>query len=287
MNFETLAHLRDVVQSPDLAGTRYVMEEEIGRGGNGVVYRGVDTALGRTVALKVMAAGESSEARITARLEHPGIVPVHEAGTLPDGRSYYAMRLVEGARLDEFRAGTASLPARLRVFLKILDPVAYSHSRGVIHRDLKPENIMTGKFGEVLILDWGAAKTAESSAGGAYAIGTQGFMAPEQARGVATERSDIFALGAILLWLTADLMAPKALRAIAAKASAAVAEDRYGTVEELAADVARFLDGDPVTAYRENVFERATRLANRHRFVVGLLLAYLAMRGMIFLALRR
>ena len=286
MNLETLAHLRRAVELPDLSATRYAAGKEIGRGGNGVVYQALDTVLDRHVALKVVA-GPSQEARTTARLEHPGIVPVHDAGPLPDGRYYYAMRLIEGVRLDEFRAVTPSLAARLRVFLKILDPVAFSHSRGVVHRDLKPENIMTGKFGEVLVLDWGAAKTAASSADGVYAIGTEDFMAPEQARGIATPQSDIFSLGRILAYLTPEHGTPPALRAIAAKASAARPEDRYTTAADLAADIARFVDGEPVSAYRENVLERAARFARRHRFVLLVLAAYVVMRAMIFLAVRR
>src|ERR1700686_1810871 len=104
-----LRHLREVVDLPDLTGTRYRLEEEIGRGGLGGVYAARDTQLDRRVAIKVMDAAWAGEARLIARLDHPGIVPVYEAGTLPDGRAFYAMKLVAGARADRYVAGNPSL----------------------------------------------------------------------------------------------------------------------------------------------------------------------------------
>jgi serine/threonine protein kinase len=126
----------------------------------GIVYLVHDSTLGRKVALKVL--NDPGEARTLASLEHPGIVPVHEAGALPDGRTYYAMKLVEGTRLDAYRASAPSLADRLRIFLRVCEPVAFAHSRGVIHRDLKPENIIIGAFGEVLVLDWESPATSTS-----------------------------------------------------------------------------------------------------------------------------
>src|SRR5439155_21174166 len=99
---------------------------------------------------------------IIAGLEHPGIVPVHDLGVLPDGRVYYAMKLVRGKRLDEAAAIARDLFSLLRMFEKICDAVAFAHAHGVIHRDLKPQNIMVGPFGEVLVLDWGVAKVIHS-----------------------------------------------------------------------------------------------------------------------------
>ena len=138
----------------------------------GAVYLATDTELDRRVALKVLdvadpagqlAARLVQEARILARLEHPGVVPIHDVGKLPDGRLFYAMKYVDGERLDHFAQSEASLPERLRVFGKICEAVAFAHSRGVLHRDLKPQNIMVGAFGEVLVLDWGVAKVLGSS----------------------------------------------------------------------------------------------------------------------------
>src|ERR1700733_7157347 len=149
-----LVRLKAAAQLPDLSGTRYGLIEEIGRGGMGVVYLAEDAELGRRVAIKVLEDGR--EARVLASLEHPGIVPVHEAGVLPDGRSYYAMKLMRGTRLDAFLEKTTHLPDRLRVFQRICEPVAFAHARGVVHHDLKPANIMVGEFGEVLVMDGGA-----------------------------------------------------------------------------------------------------------------------------------
>jgi serine/threonine protein kinase len=118
----------------------------------GVVYLAEDRELGRRVALKVLNRTGLEEARMLASLEHPGIVPVYDSGTMPDGRVYYAMRLIDGVRLDQYRD---ALPGLLRVFERICETVAFAHARGVAHRDLKPQNIMIGKFGEVLVLDWG------------------------------------------------------------------------------------------------------------------------------------
>ena len=132
----------------------------------GTVWLAQDSILQRPVALKILAAENSSadlaarlmqEAMVLARLEHPGIVPVHDAGTLPDGRTFYCMKHVEGQTLDRY---ARQLPLResLRLFQRIAEPLAFAHSRGIIHRDLKPANIMVGSFGEVLIMDWGLAK---------------------------------------------------------------------------------------------------------------------------------
>ncbi|HEX7091039.1 MAG TPA: serine/threonine-protein kinase [Longimicrobiales bacterium] len=162
-------HLRSVADWPDTSGTRYEVVEPLGRGGMGTVYRARDVELGRDVALKVVSTPEAAgdvaerlrrEARILARLEHPGIVPVHDAGVLADGRAYYAMKLVRGQRLDAFVQPDMPLPERLRIFGRICEAVAFAHAHGVIHRDLKPSNIMVGAFGEVLVMDWGVARVA-------------------------------------------------------------------------------------------------------------------------------
>jgi len=284
----TLDHLREVTEAPDLSGTRYEVEEEIGRGGMGIVYRARDTQLDRAVALKVMDSRgvTAEEAKVLALLEHPGLVPVYDSGTLPDGRSYYAMRLVRGKRLDEFVAREASLPARLRVFEKICEAVAFAHDRGVIHCDLKPQNVMVGSFGEVFVMDWGVACVRGS--GAAPGAGTPAYMAPEQAREGHQPvdcRADVFALGRILV----DLMPPerpRPLAAISRKASATDPADRYTTVEQFAADVTRFLDGQPVTAYRESPLERLGRYYRRNQLLLLLLGVYFAVKLILFFLAR-
>jgi serine/threonine protein kinase len=154
------------------ATERYRLVDEIARGGMGIIYRAAHTVLGREVALKVLhekyalesgaALRFSGEARITSQLQHPSIPPVHDLGTLPDGRPFLAMKLIKGQTLEE------SLKARpdpstergrfVAVFEQICQALAYAHSHDVIHRDLKPANVMVGAFGEVQVMDWGLAK---------------------------------------------------------------------------------------------------------------------------------
>lgn len=277
---DAIARLQQIVDVPDVAGPRYRIVEKIARGGMGTVYKAEDTVLGRIIALKILDE-ENDEAQIMAALEHPGIVPVHDAGRLPDGRVFYAMKLVDGAPLHEFRAPLAD---RLRVFQKICEAVAFAHSRGVVHGDLKPENIMIGAFGEALVLDWGVAALARRGA----IAGTRGFVAPEQAGGSAMDaRSDIFSLGAILREISADEHARPALASISTKAMAERAEDRYPSALALGAEVSRYLDGERVEAHREKLWERAGRLFARHYMWVLLIAAYLVMRMLLLLFLHR
>src|ERR1700740_1147223 len=164
---EAIARLQTASALPDLAGTRYRLIERVGGGGMGTVYLAEDSTLGRRVALKILDLPELRtelsvrllrEAHILARLEHPGIVPVHDAGTLADGRVFYAMKFVEGERLDALAKRIDGIHERLRIFQRICEAVAFAHARGILHRDLKPENVMVGPFGEVLVMDWGVAK---------------------------------------------------------------------------------------------------------------------------------
>jgi len=241
---KALTRLRDGAGLPDLSGTRYRLLGQIARGGMGVVYAAEDETLQRRVALKVLEVPGSDgelasrlmrEARVLALLEHPGIVPVHDVGTLADGRVFYTMKFVEGQRLDRYLEGVASIPDRLRIFLRVCDSVGFAHARSVLHRDIKPANVMVGSFGEVLVMDWGLAKIVTGAAGGALpdaeatilestkpiaaendatqvsaitghgtVLGTPGYMSPEQARGEVESldgRSDIFSLGVLLRFL--------------------------------------------------------------------------------------
>jgi eukaryotic-like serine/threonine-protein kinase len=308
---DKLNYLRSVVSEPDFSATKYTFLKELGRGGMGTVCLAEDRELDRLVAIKVLNTPETTEelrnrmireAQIIARLEHPGIVPVHDVGTLPDGRIFYAMKFVRGSRLDEYAAQGASLRDRLRKFQAVCDAVAFAHAHGVIHRDLKPQNIMIGSFGEVLVLDWGVAKIFKpqinaderglirehprsSAANGTMngtVIGTQNYMSPEQARGEIEqldERADIYSLGAVLKFLLKDQpKVSKAVQAISSKATASAKEARYATASELSVDIGRLLDAEPVSAYRENAFERVSRWVRKNRFLVLLVLAYLLMR---------
>lgn len=293
----TVAHLRRVADWPELPGDRYEIVEPVGQGGMGTVFRARDRLLDREVALKVLRPELSGpdalvqldrEARVQARLEHPGVVPIHDVGTLADGRVYYLMKLVRGDALDTFVRG-ATLQARLRLFLRVCETVAFAHANGVVHRDLKPSNIMIGAFGEVLVLDWGIAKVgdADASEDGAV-LGTPGFMAPEQASGAGSmidPRTDIFALGAILRGLVGEAAVPRPLRSIIERAMAKEMQARYPNVGELGEDVTRFLDGEPVRAHRETPLERISRWYTRYQTAILLVVAYLTLR-LLFLAFR-
>ena len=291
-----LRHLRHVADLPDLTGTRYEIVAPLGRGGMGTVYHVRDVALARDVAMKVLAGVEEpdaltrleTEARILARLEHPGIVPVHDVGRLPDGRLYYVMKLVRGRRLDAVTTDASPVSERLRLLVRVAEAVAFAHAHGIVHRDLSPANIMIGPFGEVLVMDWGVALVTQRAEGNPSlpirsVVGTPGFMAPEQAHGTADERSDVFALGSLLVWLLDRGRGrpprwPRALRSIAEKARAGDPSARYATADEVAADLARFLDGQPVRAHRESPLERAVRFGRTYRVAILLVAGYLVMR---------
>jgi len=284
----TLAHLIQAVDLPDLSGTQYELREEIGRGGMGTVYRAFDRNLQREVALKITEdpiREEGGEARIAASLEHAGIVPIYDLGTLPDGRGYYVMRLIRGKPLHLHVNSETLLPERLAIFLKVCEAVAFAHSRGVIHRDLKPANIMVGEFGDVSILDWGVARqNAQSGHGpGMEVAGTPSFMAPEQARGEQpTPLADIYSLGRILQSLLPS-GAARPLGAIAAKALMESPSARYPSAQAIRADLNRHLNGFSVEAYQENPAERLIRFVRRNRVLFLLFGAYFAARIAVYI----
>ena len=326
-----LEKLRDISEEPNLAGTHYKLVERVARGGMGVVYAAHDERLQRRVALKVLdATGTDAdlaqrlmkEARVLARLEHPGIVPVHDVGTLDDGRVFYAMKFVEGRRLDEHIEEVVSVPDRLRLFLRICEAVAFAHARGVLHRDLKPANVMVGSFGEVLVMDWGLAKVLADSESDnkrdsvqeasfhrrqveadesvqtehGTVMGTPGYMSPEQARGDVGRldvRSDVYSLGVLLRFLVGAgaqdnrQKTDQALEAICAKAAAEKPEDRYASVAELGMDVSRFLDGLAVSARPETALDHVARFYRKYRFFILLMVAYLVMRIALILFFRK
>jgi eukaryotic-like serine/threonine-protein kinase len=155
---------------------------------------------------------------------------------------------------------------------------------------------MVGTFGEVLVLDWGLAKVlvdgelgAVRGTGESAVLGTAGFMSPEQQAGGSAgvdARSDVYSLGALLQWMGARDV-PAALRAIVAKATAPEREHRYPDVLSLAEDVSHFIDGAAVSAHRETLFDRGLRLVRRHRIAIGIVVAYLSGRALIFLATGR
>lgn len=348
---KVLSHLRAVVDLPDLSETPYRCIKRIGQGGMGTVYLAEDTRLHRNLALKILNqfGGENDlaqrmlqEAYIIAALEHPGIVPIHDVGRLPDGRIFYTMKFVKGARLDVQVKQPSSLPEVLRVFQKACEAVAFAHAHKVVHRDLKPDNIMVGDFGEVLVMDWGLSKVlsaehqlhssttptnimrqnlpkrmlpipaiSQNLTQHGTVMGTPPYMAPEQQRGDITaidERTDIYALGAILSFLLArststpsssqtfaakekglpalvkrtSYKLPRQLTAIIQKATAEDKNDRYDNVPQLTADIENYLNGFPVSAYKENLLETVWRRLKQNKFLVFLILVYVLVRLFIF-----
>jgi serine/threonine protein kinase len=306
-----LARLREAATQPDLSATRYRLLGKLGQGGMGGVFRVEDSLLAREVALKVINVADPAlsarllqEARVIAKLEHPGIVPLHDAGTLPDGRPYYTMKLVQGESLDELAKDLGGIADRLRTFLRVCEPVAFAHAHGVLHRDLKPANVMIGPFGEVLVMDWGLSKllgetpsrhatpedrtvalpSASLATAHGCVLGTPGYMAPEQREGeIVDPRADVYSLGAILAFLLQFVpqQVPPPLAAICRKAKAENRNERFASVTDLASDIAYFLDGLPVSAYPEGILARAWRWIARNRTWILLLLAYVVTRALL------
>lgn len=303
---------------------KYRVGAQVGSGGMKSVLRTHDRSTEREVAMAVMRDSSLQwkkiarfvrEARITAALEHPNIVPVYDIGLDEDNKPYFTMKLLGGETLESIlqriHAGQADYLAQyplnslLRIFQGVCHAVAFAHARGVIHLDLKPSNIQVGDFGEVLVLDWGLAKVFDKDPtlhpqrlgldAGLQVIpaegtvsGTPGFMSPEQARGENTsldERTDIFALGAILFTILNCRNAPEksaegtrrenrrlpvALEAVVTKAMSDLPANRYQTVEELALDVQAYVDGFATKAQQAGVLTLLWLLIKRHHVVASL-----------------
>lgn len=312
----------------------YEIAGEHARGGMGRILLARDRRLGRTVAIKELRtdAGPGAprrfvrEALVTARLQHPSIVPVYEAGRWHGGRPFYAMKMVEGRTLDELLSAADGLAGRLALLphlTAVAEAVAYAHGQRVIHRDLKPANVLVGPFGETVVVDWGLAReldtvTDETVAG--TIVGTPCYMAPEQARGLPVdERADVYALGAMLYFLLTGAPphsgasarealatavaggiepvtrqepdAPPDLVAVVEKAMAPSPGNRYPSALELAADLSRFHTGQLVSAHTYSTRELVRRFVHRHRaevLVAAVLTAVLAVSVVVgFMAVRR
>ena len=277
---------------------RYHVLGEHGRGGLGRVTRVYDRELGRDVAIKeLLSCDHFNEARflrevlITARLEHPGIVPIHEAGRWPDGTPFYSMKLVAGRPLREL---VAERPVGERIGLlhhivAVADALAYAHGRNIIHRDLKPSNIIVGEFGETIVIDWGLAKDLSDSEPPAGAgigagtgalpadrdltshgaiLGTPSYMAPEQARGERVDqRADVYAIGIMLWELCASDKLPPAEPRVRHRILRRAHIDR-----DLATIIDKAIEPDLERRYRDagalaadlKAFTSGLRIASRH-----------------------
>jgi WD40 repeat protein/tRNA A-37 threonylcarbamoyl transferase component Bud32 len=302
--------------SPDAALPKaphgYVIIKEAGKGGLGEVFEALDESLDRKVALKRIRHDMTPtpttlhrflvESRVTAQLEHPGIVPVHSAGD--DHGPYYTMKLIQGKTLwaavkEHHQTSRGTSRELLRRFIGVCQAVEFAHSRGVIHRDIKPSNIMLGNYGETILLDWGLAKSHDGLLEEAVdepqepdsgmdvtrvgeCLGTLNYMPPEQMRGALAEHgttSDVYALGAVLFFILNNAspggvkppnlpQVSKALAAIARKAMAHARADRYPSAAALAHDVQHWLDDEPVSVHQDPWSVQLFRWMKRHRTMV-------------------
>ncbi len=312
----------------------------VGQGGMGTVYRARQENPKRDVALKVVRPGLATtrllqrleyEAQVLARLQHPGIAQIFEAGTLERGgetQPYFAMELVQGAPLDEYsREHGLSIDQRLRLLVRICDAVQHAHQKGVIHRDLKPGNILVTRegtrsgdwgseddqtpIGQPKILDFGIARvtdteqslTRQTAVG--QVLGTLPYMSPEQVSGDSRDldsRADVYSLGVLLYELLSGRLPhslegaslPEATRivcqeepprlgtldrawkgdleSIASKALRKDREQRYSSAHELAADLLRHLQDEPILARPPSATDQIRKFARRNKALVGVVL---------------
>ena len=273
------------VPRPASDAPHFIRGKELARGGMGRIVLAEDTKLSRTVALKLLQSQNpmlrvrfDREAQITAKLAHPAIVPIYEAGVLDHGEPFYAMKLVEGTPLDQTITNATTLSDRLGLLasaLAVCEALAYAHSKRIIHRDLKPANVLVGKFGETVVIDWGLAKDldgdpeirepshvaligdAELTVEGSV-MGTPSYMPPEQARGdLVDERADVYALGALLYHVIAGRPpyrgsnAGEVLAAVEAGPPPAIGELEHDVPDDLASIIAKAMARDPADRYAD------------------------------------
>src|SRR5437773_994499 len=212
-------HDKKTAQAAELLGELgdYELLEEVGRGGQGVVFRARQKSLNRTVALKVISLGQWAskahvkrfrrEAEAAASLDHPSIVPIHEVGER-DGSCYFSMQFIEGGQLDKVvRRTPISIRQAAELIAKVARTVNYAHEHGILHRDVKPGNILLDSKGEPHLTDFGLARLVEAESTVTRTLevlGTPSYMAPEQAGGNSappTSATDVYGLGAVLYQL--------------------------------------------------------------------------------------
>jgi eukaryotic-like serine/threonine-protein kinase len=286
----------------------YELLEEIGRGGQGVVYQARQKSLNRTVALKIISLGQWAskehlkrfrrEAEAAARLEHPGIVPIHEVGER-DGQCYFSMQFIEGGQLDEVvRREPMSIRDAVELIAKLARTVHYAHEHGILHRDVKPGNILLDANGEPHLTDFGLARLVEADStvtGTKEVLGTPSYMAPEQAAGETAKlgkATDVYGLGAVLYQLLTGqppfaggttyetirllrdteprqprLLNPRVDRDLSTICLKCLEKDpkrRYLSAFALAEDLERWLKHEPIQARLTGVFARGRKWVRRN-----------------------
>lgn len=282
----------------------YVLVQQVGWGGHGVVYRAWQKSLRRWVALKFLHVGDAvamqrfeREARVVAKLDHPHIVPLYDVGNF-EGRAFITMKLVEGHTLENARLDTTRA---LKLIAAAADAVQHAHEQGIIHRDLKPSNMMVSTEGHLYVMDFGLAQglAGESKLTKTGVVnGTPSYMSPEHARGLACDaRSDVYSLGASLYELLgrrapfegatpvivlASVISDEPLSvrhlnpnitlemdSVVAKAMEKAPSRRYQSAGAFAADVRRILNGEPALARPLSAVPRAWRWVGRHQLVTA------------------
>src|SRR5437660_3331499 len=304
------AHIKETVRAATMLGELgdYELLEEIGRGAQGVVFRARQKSLNRTVALKVISLGQWAskahlkrfrlEAEAAARLEHPGIVPIHEVGER-DGSCYFSMKFVEGGQLDEvIRRAPMSIRQAVELIVKVARIVHYAHEHGILHRDIKPGNILLDAKGEPHLTDFGLARLVESESSVTHTLevlGTPSYMAPEQAVGnnaAISSVTDVYRLSAVLYqWLTGQptfaggttyetikllldteprqprQLNPKIDRDLSIVCLKCLEKDpkrRYSSALALAEDLEHWLRHEPIRARHTGIYTRGRKWVQRN-----------------------
>src|SRR4029453_18997356 len=321
-NAKPTSGVKDAVRAATMLGELgdYELLQEIGRGGQGVVFRARQKSLNRVIALKVISLGQWAskvhlkrfrlEAEAAAKLEHPGIVPIHEVGER-DGSCYFSMKFVEGGQLDEV-ARREPMPIRRAVELiaKVARTVHYAHEHGILHRDIKPGNILLDAKGDPHLTDFGLARLVESESSVTQTLdvlGTPSYMAPEQAVGnnaAVSSATDVYGLGAVLYQLLTGqppfaggttyetiklvldteprqprLLNPKIDRDLSTICLKCLEKDpkrRYSSALGLADDLEHWLKHEPIQARRTGLFTRGAKWVRRNPAIAALTTSLIA-----------
>lgn len=298
---------------------RYIEKSFLAEGGQKKIYRCHDSLTGRSIAFATLKENSSEEqtakfireARLTAHLEHPNIMPVYDTGSDNDS-PFFTMKLISGESFEKYLSGTHSLTSKVDILIKVCDAVRFAHSKGIIHFDIKPDNIQVSKFGEVLLCDWGLAgiayedcsdellndellkKVDLSQSLDTYFKGTAGYAAPEmwQKNTLRNKSADIYSLGAVLYKILGGqdpdikpvlsyMKGPNALLSVCSKAISANPKDRYPTVDLFLKELISWRNGFATQAEDAGFITQVKLLILRHKNVSSSILASLCILSII------